>query len=471
MNDEKKPVRTLFEKVWDAHEIMRREDGQSLIRVDRHLCEEGSFHAFDMLRAKGLRVREPENSFATPDHYRPSRIEMLTDVTNPDVNRMITTLENNAKEFGVTFFGINDSQTGISHVIGPELGITLPGIVMCGGDSHTPTHGAFGCFAMGVGASDDAHIFAMQSLWRHKPKTMRITIEGALSASVSAKDLALALIARIGAAGGVGHVIEFAGSVVQALAMEGRMTLCNMAAETGAWSGMIAPDDTTYRYLKGRPYAPRNQDNAEVYWRTLPTDDGAVFDCEIEFHVDDLLPMVTWGTSPEDAVPITGAVPSPEDEHDPMRRERLIKALDYMGLTPGTLMESIPVDMVFIGSCTNGRIEDLRAAAAVMNGHKVKVPTLVVPGSNQVRAQAETEGLAKIFIQAGCDWGFSGCSMCSSMNGDSLAPGERSASTSNRNFMGRQGRDSRTHLVSPALAAAAATAGRLCDPRSLKGEH
>ncbi len=461
---------TMFEKIWSRHVITRNEAGQSLLFIDRHFCHELSFHAYNMLHGNARSVRRPAATFAMPDHYAPTT--GLSDSDFPDEERrlLVENLANNARRNDVTLFGMDDDRHGIIHVVGPEQGITQPGLTIVVGDSHTSTHGALGALAFGIGASDVSHVLATQSLWQPKPKTMRINITGQRPAGVSAKDIILAIIARIGADGGTGHVIEYAGPVIRALSIEERLTICNMSIEAGARAGMVAPDDTTYDYLQGRPFAPSGAawDAALAQWRTLPSDDEAVFDREVTLDAGDIAPMVTWGTSPEDALPITGRVPGPDSETDPDRRAALQRKLDYMGLMPGMALDAIAVDRVFIGSCTNARIEDLRAAAAIARNRRAVVPAMIVPGSSPVRAQAEAEGLDRIFLDAGFEWRQAGCSMCIGVNGDFVAPGERCASTSNRNFEGRQGRGARTHLVGPAMAVAAAVTGRLTDVRKLE---
>ena len=392
-----------------------------------------------------------------------------SEAPDPEIARMIELFEENSTRHGLTNFRLGDPRQGIVHVVGPEQGITLPGITLCCGDSHTSTHGALGAFAFGVGASEVSHVLATQSLWQKKPRTMRIAVEGERGIGVTAKDIILAIIARIGAGGGVGHAIEYAGSTIRALTAEERMTVCNMSIEAGARAGMIAPDETTFEYLKGRPYAPSGAawEQAVEYWRTLPSDVGAAFDREVTLAAADIAPMVTWGTSPEDALPITGRVPDPADEPDAAKRTAMEGSLDYMGLAPGAALDGLAVDRVFIGSCTNSRIEDLREAASVARGQRAAVPAMVVPGSGLIKAEAEAEGLDRVFLAAGFEWREAGCSMCVGMNGDAGNAGERIASTSNRNFVGRQGTGVRTHLVSPAMAAAAAVTGTLTDPRSL----
>jgi len=463
---------TMFEKIWSRHAITQNEAGQTLLYIDRHFCHELSFHAYNMLHGKGRSVRRPRQTFAMPDHYTPTTGLSAADFTDEDRRLLVENLANNARRNEVTLFGTDDERRGIIHVVGPEQGITQPGLTIVVGDSHTSTHGALGALAFGIGASDVSHVLATQSLWQPKPKSMRISVTGRRPPGVTAKDIVLAIIARIGAAGGTGHVIEYAGPVIRGLSVEERLTVCNMSIEAGARAGMVAPDDTTYAYLHGRPFAPRGAawDAALARWRTLPTDDGAAFDREVTLDAGGIAPMVTWGTSPEDALPITGRVPGPESESDPDRRAALQRKLDYMGLAPGMALDEIAIDRVFIGSCTNSRIEDLRAAAAIARNRRAVVPAMVVPGSGLVRAEAEAEGLDRVFRDAGFEWRpAAGCSMCIAVNGDSLAPGERCASTSNRNFEGRQGRGGRTHLVSPAMAAAAAVTGRLADVRKLAG--
>ncbi|UYO95050.1 3-isopropylmalate dehydratase large subunit [Pollutimonas sp. M17] len=465
------PPRSLFEKIWARHEILRREDGQSLLYVDRHLVQDGSAPAFEMLRQQGLPLRAPQRAFATPDHYVPTGSRDLADIADPEKRAMVDALRQDSTGAGIEYFGLDDPRQGIVHVVGPEQGLSLPGSLIVCGDSHTSTHGALGALAFGIGASEVAHVLATQSIWQNKPATLRVSIDGRLADGVTAKDIILAIISRIGAAGATGHVIEYAGSAITALSMEGRLTVCNMSIEAGARAGMIAPDETTFAWLKGRPYAPQGADwdAAVAGWRTLPSDPGARFDREVVLHADEIGPMVTWGNSPEDALPISGRVPDPSAAQDPRRRDAMARTLAYMGLKPGTPLTDIAVDRVFIGSCTNGRIEDLRSAAAVAEGRHVAkgVQAWVVPGSGLVKAQAEREGLDKIFRDAGFDWRHAGCSMCLATNGDLVAPQQRCASTSNRNFVGRQGPGARTHLMSPAMAAAAAIAGHLVDVRQL----
>jgi 3-isopropylmalate/(R)-2-methylmalate dehydratase large subunit len=460
---------TMLDKIWQAHAIETRADGATLLSIDRHLVHDGSSTAFRSLKERGLDVRRPDRTFATPDHYVSTLGRSLTAINDPNRRGMVEGLEANAKRTGVTLFGLADKRQGIVHVVGPEQGLSQPGMVIVCGDSHTATHGAVGALAFGVGASEVTHVLATQTLWQMKPKSLRITVDGELAAGVHAKDVILAIIAKISAAGGVGHVIEYAGSTIRNLSVEGRLTICNMSIEAGARAGMVAPDDTTFAYIEGRPYAPKGADwdKAVAYWRTLPSDPEAVFDREVHLDAAEIAPMVTWGTSPEAAAPITGVVPDPAGAADAAGRDVMVRALDYMDLKPGTALSEIAVDRVFIGSCTNSRIEDLRAASKVVNGRRTRVPAMVVPGSGLVKAQAEAEGLDAIFKRAGFEWREAGCSMCLGINGDLVAPGERCASTSNRNFVGRQGKGARTHLMSPAMAAAAAVTGRLTDVRQL----
>jgi 3-isopropylmalate/(R)-2-methylmalate dehydratase large subunit len=432
---------SMFEKIWRRHTILEREDGAVLLHVGRHLVHDGTAAAFRSLADRGLKMRRPDRSFGTPDHYVPTTTRNLSTVTEPGRREMIESLEASAAKLGFTAFGLADQRQGIIHVIGPEQGITQPGIVIICGDSHTATHGALGALAFGIGSSEVAHVLATQTLWQTKPRSMRVTVTGALGDHVTAKDLILAIIAKIGAGGGTGHVIEYAGPAISALSIEARLTLCNMSIEAGARTGMVAPDDITFDYLKGRPFAPAGDDwrAALEYWRGLPSDEAAVFDAEVTLDAASIAPMVTWGLSPETALPVTGAIPDPATEPDEERRAAMVHALDYMGLTSGQAIEDIKLDQVFIGSCTNSRIEDLRVAAFVVQGSKVKIPAIVVPGSGLVKAQAEAEGLDRIFRDAGMEWRHAGCSMCVGMNGDIVGPEKRCASTSNRNFAGRQG--------------------------------
>jgi 3-isopropylmalate/(R)-2-methylmalate dehydratase large subunit len=464
-------MKTLLDKVWETHRVLEREDGQTLVYADRHYLQDGAAPAFEMLRARGLKARAPARTFAVPDHYVPTHSRDLADLPDPEMRAMADALSRVAEENGIGIFPITDPRQGIVHVVGPEQGMTQPGMLIVCGDSHTSTHGAVGALAFGIGASEVAHVLATQSLWQRKPKAMRVRVEGALGPGVTAKDVILAIIAKVGAGGAVGHAVEYAGSTIRALSMEGRFTVCNMSIEAGARAGMIAPDDTTFAWLKDRPRAPAGTawDEAVARWRTLGSDAEARFDREVVLEAKDIAPMVTWGTSPEDALPITGRVPDPAQAKDAAKRESMERALGYMGLAPGTPLDTIAVDRVFIGSCTNSRIEDLRAAAQVANGRKVAhgVEAWVVPGSGLVKAQAEAEGLHRVFLDAGFQWRHAGCSMCIGTNGDTVAPGKRCASTSNRNFAGRQGPGARTHLMSPAMAAAAAVTGRFADVRKL----
>lgn len=469
MDTPAKSPRTLVEKVWDRHR-MTDVEGEHLLYVDYLLLHEGARHAFDDLAETGRKVFRPKQVIACSDHYVPTqnRSKGIEGVQDPAIRGMLRRFEDNALAHGLLYFGPNDRQQGIMHVVSPELGITQPGLFIAGADSHTTTHGAFGCLAFGIGASDALHVLATQALWLRKPKLMRISIEGRLSEHVTAKDVILAIIGRIGTNAGIGHVIEFGGSAIRRMSMEQRMTICNMAVEAGAQSGIIAPDDVTFDYLNGRAEAPKGGlwDRAVAYWRTLPTDEGAIFHIEHTFAADQIAPSVTWGTNPEHMTVIDGCVPDPHMIADAEARQEIEAAIEYMGLTPGMRLTSIVVDRVFIGSCTNGRIEDLRAAAAVAKQGKAVVPTWVVPGSTTVKRQAEDEGLDRIFIEAGFEWRDAGCSMCTAINGDHLKEHERCASTSNRNFRGRQGLNGRTHLLSPAMAAAAAITGKLTDIRS-----
>ncbi len=423
-----------------------------------------------MLTERGLKLHSPQRTFGTADHYVPTASHALEAIKEPHRREMVTALAENAARRGIIHFGLGDPRQGIVHVIGPEQGITLPGLVMVCGDSHTATHGALGALAFGIGASEVAHVLATQTLWQsRKPGTMRVTVDGTLAEGVAPKDVILAIIARIGAAGATGKVIEYAGEVFRAMSIEGRLTVCNMSIEAGARAGMVAPDEIAFAYLQGRPFAPQSAawDQAVNFWRTLPSDPGAAFDSEVSLDAAKIVPMATWGTSPENAAPVTDAIPDPSKARDVERRRAMERALAYMDLTPGTRMDAVPIDRVFIGSCTNSRIEDLRAAAKVVAGRKARVPAWVVAGSGLVKRQAEAEGLDRVFKSAGLEWREPGCSMCVGMNGDLVAPGERCASTSNRNFVGRQGQGARTHLMSPAMAAAAAMTGRITDVRRL----
>lgn len=449
--------RTLFAKVFDAHTILTRDDGQALLYVDLHLCHEGSFHAFNALKAAGRRVRRPDRTIGVADHYAPTDARSAEAIGNGEIRGIIETFRDNMRTNALRHFDLDDPRQGIVHVIGPELGLTQPGMLIVCGDSHTSTHGALSALAFGIGASEVAHVLATQTLWQARPKMMRVEVSGRLAPPVTAKDVALALIARkIGTGGAAGHAIEFTGGAVRAMSVEQRLTLCNMAIEAGARCAMVAPDATTRAYLAERDVA------WQAAWDALATDAGALFDAGTALDVSTLPPMVTWGTSPEEAAAVNERVPEPAATRDPAAARR---SLDYMGLSAGTPFADVAVDRVFIGSCTNSRIEDLRAAAAVLRGRRTRVPAMVSPGSTTVKRAAEAEGLDRIFTEAGFAWRESGCSLCAAMNGDVAAPGERVASTSNRNFPGRQGRLARTHLMSPASAAAAAITGRLADVR------
>ena len=461
--------KTLLDKVWDAHVVREFDDGRTLIYIDRHLVHEvTSPQAFEGLRLAGRTVRRPDLTFATVDHNVPTAARHLP-IADPLARQQVDTLRDNAVRFSVPLYDFDSGRQGIVHVIGPELGITLPGTTIVCGDSHTSTHGAFGALAFGIGTSEVEHVLATQCLVQVKPKAMRVTFTGTLSAGVTAKDVALALMGRLGVNGGTGHALELAGPLIASLSMEQRMTICNMSIEAGGRSALIAPDQTTIAFLKGRPHAPQGADwNASVArWSELKSDPGAHFEAEITIDVSSLVPQVTWGTRPDMVGPVTGRIPDPKSATSEGDARAMERALAYMGLTPGTAIESVPVDRVFIGSCTNARLEDLRAAATIAKGHKVntRVRALVVPGSQKVKADAEREGLDRIFADAGFEWREPGCSMCLGMNDDILGEGERCASTSNRNFEGRQGRGGRTHLVSPAMAAAAAIEGRFTDVR------
>jgi len=463
--------RTLAEKVWEAHLVRRAEGEPDLLYIDMHFVHEvTSAQAFDGLRLAGRRVRRPDLTIATEDHNTPT-LEIDKPIADPVSRTQIETLRRNCAEFGVRLHSLGDANQGVVHVIGPQLGLTQPGMTIVCGDSHTSTHGAFGALAFGIGTSEVEHVLATQTLPLKPFKTMAINVTGRLKPGVTAKDVILAVIAKIGTGGGQGYVLEYRGEAIRELSMEGRMTICNMSIEAGARAGMIAPDDTTFGYLKDRPHAPQGADweAAVNYWSTLKTDEGAVFDAEVEIDADALTPFVTWGTNPGQGAPLGDRVPDPASYADPNERTAAERALEYMGLTAGTPLREIAVDTVFVGSCTNGRIEDLRAAAEVIKGRKVAegVRMLVVPGSARVRLEAEAEGLDKVFEAAGAEWRFAGCSMCLGMNPDQLAPGERSASTSNRNFEGRQGKGGRTHLVSPLVAAATAVTGHLSAPSDL----
>lgn len=462
--------RTLFDKIWDAHVVDVSSDGLSVLYADRLLIMEMQPQAFEGLRRAGLSVRRPDKVLGVMDHVIPTG-PRDQEITDPFARKIVEQSYVDYKEFGVELLDLMDPRQGIVHVIGPEQGFTLPGVTLFCGDSHTATHGAFGAFAMGVGTSEVEHILATQTLRIAKPKSMRVSVNGKLPVGCTGKDIILAIIGAIGTAGGTGHVIEFAGQAIQELSMEGRMTVSNMTIEAGARAGMIAPDEKTFAYVKGRPRAPEGTvwDQAVAYWKTLPTDPGAIFDKEVELDATDIAPQVTWGTNPEEVAPITGVIPDPKDAPNEDRRRMIQRSLDYMDLAPGTAIADVAIDRAFIGSCTNSRIEDLEAAAAVVRGRKVAdgVEAMVVPGSGPIKREAEARGLDKVFRDAGFDWREPGCSMCIAMNGDFIQPGQRCASTSNRNFEGRQGRDGRTHLASPAMVAAAAVTGHFVDVRQL----
>ena len=463
--------KTLYDKIWDAHVVHEADDGTCLLYIDRHLVHEvTSPQAFEGLRMTGRTVRAPEKTIAVPDHNVPTTAGRDTHIDNEESRIQVEALDRNARDFKINYYPVSDIRQGIVHIVGPEQGWTLPGMTVVCGDSHTATHGAFGALAHGIGTSEVEHVLATQTLIQQKSKNMKVEITGKLRPGVTAKDITLSVIGATGTAGGNGHVIEYCGEAIRDLSMEGRMTVCNMAIEGGARAGLIAPDEKTFAYVMGRPHAPKGAqwEAALAWWKTLFSDNDARFDKVVTLRGEDIAPVVTWGTSPEDVLPITGVVPDPESftggKVDAARR-----SLDYMGLVPGQKLSEIEIDTVFIGSCTNGRIEDLRAAAAILKGKKIKdgLRAMVVPGSGLVRAQAEEEGLAQIFIDAGFEWRLAGCSMCLAMNPDQLSPGERCAATSNRNFEGRQGRGGRTHLLSPAMAAAAAVTGRLTDVREM----
>ncbi|MBV9785392.1 MAG: 3-isopropylmalate dehydratase large subunit [Acidisphaera sp.] len=463
--------RTLFDKIWDSHVVDRMEDGTCVLYIDRHLVHEvTSPQAFEGLRLAGRRVRRPDATIAVVDHNVPTD-DRRSGIKEEESRIQVETLERNVAEFGVPYFPLLSPQQGIVHIIGPEQGISLPGMTIVCGDSHTSTHGAVGALAFGIGTSEVEHVLATQTLLQKPAKNMRVAVEGRPGPGITAKDIVLAIIGRIGTAGGTGHVIEYTGEAIRGLDMAGRMTVCNMTIEAGARAGLVAPDDTTFDYIKGRPFAPAGEafERAVAYWRTLPADPGAQYDREVTLQAADIPPMVTWGTNPEAVLPITGRVPDPQAVADEAAQAQMRRMLDYMGLTPGQKLAEIPVDVVFIGSCTNGRIEDIRAAAAIVRGRRVApgVRALVVPGSGVVKQQAEAEGLDRVLTEAGFEWREAGCSMCLGMNPDKLTPGQRCASTSNRNFEGRQGPGGRTHLLSPAMAAAAAVTGHLADVREL----
>ena len=457
----------MFEKIWARHVVAEGPGGHVLLYIDRHLLHEGTTAAFGRLARSGRTVRRPDLSFATADHYILTSPGSST--ADAETRDMVEALGRHTAERRILYFGVGDPRRGIVHIIGPEQGLTVPGITLVCGDSHTATHGAFGALAFGIGSSEVEHVLATQTLWQKKPLTMRISVEGRLGPGVNAKDVILAIIAKIGAGGGVRHAIEYAGSTIRAMSMDERMTVCNMSIEAGARAGMIAPDETTYAYIEGRPLAPSGEAWRQGLseWKALPSDAGATFDREVQLAASEIAPTVTWGTSPQDALPITGRVPDPAAIADAGRRESMTRALAYMGLSPGTPLGDITVDRVFIGSCTNSRLDDLRAAARIAKGRRAVVPAWIVPGSGLVKRAAEAEGLDRVFVDAGFEWREAGCSMCVGMNGETARAGERVASTSNRNFEGRQGQGARTHLMSPAMAAAAAVTGRLTDVRTL----
>ncbi len=463
--------KTLYDKIWDAHVAHEADDGTCLLYIDRHLVHEvTSPQAFEGLRMAGRQVRAPEKTIAVPDHNVPTTPDRVNGIENPESRIQVEALDKNAKDFGIHYYPVNDVRQGIVHIVGPEQGWTLPGMTVVCGDSHTATHGAFGALAHGIGTSEVEHVLATQTLIQKKSKNMKVEITGKLQPGVTAKDITLAVIGETGTAGGTGYVIEYCGEAIRDLSMEGRMTVCNMAIEGGARAGLIAPDETTFDYVKGRPHAPKGAqwEAAMDWWNTLYTDEDAHFDKVVTLRGEDIAPVVTWGTSPEDVLPITASVPHPED-FEGGKVDAARRSIEYMGLEAGQKLSDVEIDTVFIGSCTNGRIEDLRAAAEILRGKKIKdgMRAMVVPGSGLVRAQAEEDGLAEIFKEAGFEWRLAGCSMCLAMNPDQLQPGERCAATSNRNFEGRQGRGGRTHLLSPAMAAAAALTGRLTDVREL----
>ena len=461
---------TLFEKIWSQHVVVER-GNEALLYIDRNLLHDGAFHAFTALNKEGRKVRKPRQNLATADHYVPTRErdKGLPSVHDADAREMLRLFDVNGAEHDIRCFGMNDPQQGIVHVVGPETGFTQPGITMTCGDSHTSTHGALGAYAFGIGASQLKQVLATQCLWQKKPKTLRVTVDGRLGPGIAGKDVILAIIAKIGTAGATGHMIEYAGSVLRAMAMEGRLTVCNMSIEAGARAGMVAPDEVTFQYLAGREYAPKGAqwDAALAQWRTLPGDEGAAFDREVTLDGSAIEPTLTWGTTPEEALPVSAVIPEPASFSDAHKRAHAESALRYMDLKPGTLLTDITIDRVFIGTCTNGRIADLRAAAAVLKGRKAKVQGWVSPGSTLTKHEAEAEGLHRIFEDSGLEWRASGCSGCAAMNGDFVPAGMRAASTSNRNFEGRQGKGARTHLMSPAMAAAAAVTGHITDVRKL----
>ena len=463
-------ARTMFEKIWQRHVVVDRDDGYTLLYIDRHLMHDGSAAGFAKLRERNMKLRRPDRGFATPDHYVRSDSRDVADIVDPHHRRLVEVIRTNTAESGVTLFDLGDERQGIAHVVGPEQGVTQPGLTLVCGDSHTSTHGALGALAFGIGSSEVAHVMATQCLWQRKPRAMRISVDGTLGAGITGKDVILAIIARIGTAGAVGHVIEYAGSAIRGLSIEGRLTVCNMSIEAGGKAGMVAPDDTTIAYLEGRPFAPKaaEWDKAVAFWRTVPSDEGAAFDREVSLDAASIAPMVTWGTSPEDALSITGRIPEPSTAPDAAKKDSMKRALDYMGLVPGTPLEHVPVDRVFIGSCTNSRIEDLRAAAKVAKGPQGRDPVLggrgIGPGEEAGRGRGAGQDLRR---KPGFEWREPGCSMCVGMNGDTGKPQQRIASTSNRNFIGRQGPGVRTHLLSPAMAVAAAVSGHFADVRKL----
>ena len=464
--------KTIYDKIWDAHVANAADDGTCLLYIDRHLVHEvTSPQAFEGLRISGRAVRAPDKTIAVPDHNVPTTVDREGGIDHEESRIQVEALDKHAREFGVHYYPVSDIRQGIVHIVGPEQGWTLPGMTVVCGDSHTATHGAFGALAHGIGTSEVEHVLATQTLIQKKSKNMKVEIKGKLRPGVTAKDITLSVIGATGTAGGTGYVIEYCGEAIRDLSMEGRMTVCNMSIEAGARAGLISPDETTWEYLKGRPLAPsgKEYDDAVEYWKSLATDDGAHYDAIVEVNADEIIPQITWGTSPEDVVSIDGFVPDPKNEKNLDKKKSIERALDYMGLEPNTPVSEIKVDKVFIGSCTNGRIEDLRAVSKIAKGRKVAgtVHAMIVPGSGLVKEQAEKEGLDKIFIEAGFDWRDPGCSMCLAMNADKLQPQERCASTSNRNFEGRQGRGGRTHLMSPQMAAAAAIKGKLTDFRDL----
>jgi 3-isopropylmalate/(R)-2-methylmalate dehydratase large subunit len=467
-------MKTLYDKIFESHVVSRSGDGVCVLYIDRHLIHEvTSPQAFEGLRVAGRKVRRPDATFAVADHNVPTTPDRKQGIKDETARIQVQTLEDNCRDAGITYFKMDDKRQGIVHIVGPEQGLTHPGMTIVCGDSHTSTHGAFGALAFGIGTSEVEHVLATQTLIQRKAKNMLVRVDGKLPIGVTAKDIVLAIIGKIGTAGGTGYVIEYAGEAIRGLSMEGRMTVCNMSIEAGARAGLIAPDETTFTYIKGRPHAPKGEqwDKAVAYWKSLVSDPGVKYDTQIILNASEIEPQVTWGTSPQDVLPISGAVPDPKAEKDENRRHTIERALEYMGLKAGTKLSEVPIDKVFIGSCTNGRIEDMREAAKIAKGKKVAGNVklaMVVPGSGLVKEQAEQEGLDKIFLEAGFEWREPGCSMCLAMNADKLSPGERCASTSNRNFEGRQGRGGRTHLMSPAMAVAAAITGKLADVRKVK---